>query len=511
MDDPDAHVRRAAAEALGRHPDPEFIGPLLRLRHEVPAEDTHLLHVVRMALRDQLKAIEDWPALHPGPDDPDDSALADVAPGVPNAQAARFLNGYLQHHEVSRADRVRGAQHIARYGDEATSDALLAFARADEPGNLDHQAALLKAIAQGGQERGKPLTPEARGWALDLARRLIDAEADKPALAGIELAGTLKLVELRETLATIGLDRDGAEPRRVAALDGLVAVDPSTSVEPIARVIADANASPNLRTRAVGALAKVDRPEAGAALIEALPTAPAKLQIAIAWALARSGREGSERLLETVAAGKASARLLQDRITDVLLHNAGVPDLDARLATLTAGLPPADAEIQTLIDARSKRFASSTVNADPALGASIFEKSCGTCHQLGGQGARIGPQLDGVGVRGVDRLLEDILDPNRNVDQEFRTTTLALADGRVVAGLLLNAEGEVFVLADSAGKDVRVPKDQVDERKTESLSPMPANFADAIPEAEFDHLLAYLLSQRPPLGSEVAPASPRPE
>jgi len=29
--------------------------------------------------------------------------------------------------------------------------------------------------------------------------------------------------------------------------------------------------------------------------------------------------------------------------------------------------------------------------------------------------------------------LEDILDPNRNVDQAFRTTQLALKDGRVVA------------------------------------------------------------------------------
>jgi hypothetical protein len=30
------------------------------------------------------------------------------------------------------------------------------------------------------------------------------------------------------------------------------------------------------------------------------------------------------------------------------------------------------------------------------------------------------------------------------------------------------------------------------------LSPMPANFAEQVPEADFHHLMAYLLALRPP-------------
>jgi putative heme-binding domain-containing protein len=56
---------------------------------------------------------------------------------------------------------------------------------------------------------------------------------------------------------------------------------------------------------------------------------------------------------------------------------------------------------------------------------------------LGGKGAKAGPQLDGIGGRGLDRLMEDILDPNRNVDQSFRATNLALHNGQTVSGLLL--------------------------------------------------------------------------
>jgi putative heme-binding domain-containing protein len=127
----------------------------------------------------------------------------------------------------------------------------------------------------------------------------------------------------------------------------------------------------------------------------------------------------------------------------------------------------------------------------------VFVKNCAACHQLAGEGARIGPQLDGIGVRGLDRLLEDVLDPNRNVDQAFRLTTLELRKGQVVSGLLLKEEGAVLVLADAQGKEVRVPRDDVAERTTSQVSPMPADMADKLPEADFYHLLAYLLEQRP--------------
>ena len=76
--------------------------------------------------------------------------------------------------------------------------------------------------------------------------------------------------------------------------------------------------------------------------------------------------------------------------------------------------------------------------------------------------------------------MEDILDPNRNVDQTFRVTNLALKNGQIVSGLLLREEGEVLIVADSQGKEVRVPKSSVEERSTSPLSPMPANLIDQI-------------------------------
>src|SRR5205085_1121100 len=125
--------------------------------------------------------------------------------------------------------------------------------------------------------------------------------------------------------------------------------------------------------------------------------------------------------------------------------------------------------------------------ADAQVGIKVFEKHCAACHQIAGKGAKVGPQLDGIGIRGLDRLLEDLIDPNRNVDQAFRATTLVLRSGQIISGLVLREEGEVVVLADAQGKEVRYTKSMIEERTVSQLSPMPANLMDQIPEADFYH------------------------
>src|SRR5262249_3714168 len=88
LNDADAFVQRAAADALGQHPAPGNLSPLLELRHKVPEDDTHLAHVVRMALRNHLRRPEIVAQLPADLSERDSRALADVAPGVSSEQAA---------------------------------------------------------------------------------------------------------------------------------------------------------------------------------------------------------------------------------------------------------------------------------------------------------------------------------------------------------------------------------------------------------------------------------------
>jgi putative heme-binding domain-containing protein len=248
-----------------------------------------------------------------------------------------------------------------------------------------------------------------------------------------------------------------------------------------------------LRQKAVQALATIDSDRARRELLACLAAAPERLAVDIATGLAAT-KPGGELLLATVGGGKASARLLREPTVHDRLRASAVTDLDKRLEQLTAGLATGDDRLSRLIVERHEGFLKA--KTDPAKGHEAFAKICAACHRLGDEGHKVGPQLDGIGVRGLDRLLEDVLDPNRNVDQAFCTTLVTTTDGRTFSGLVLREEGEVVVLADVQGKEIRVLKPKIADRRVLTLSPMPANVADLLSEAEFYNLMSFLLSQQ---------------
>lgn len=96
---------------------------------------------------------------------------------------------------------------------------------------------------------------------------------------------------------------------------------------------------------------------------------------------------------------------------------------------MTQALAPPDEPREKLLAARRNAYA--LADAKAAEGQRILEVNCGVCHQFDGKGGLVGPQLTGIGNRGVERLCEDILDPNRNVDHAFATTTLTLKETHV--------------------------------------------------------------------------------
>ena len=113
-------------------------------------------------------------------------------------------------------------------------------------------------------------------------------------------------------------------------------------------------------------LGGIDRAPAKAALLAILPLAPERLQGAVAAALVRR-KEGGRALLEAIASGKASARLLQDRNVTILLESSGLPKVTDRIAALLKDLPAADAKMAALFDRRREGFGHA--KADAVLGA----------------------------------------------------------------------------------------------------------------------------------------------
>jgi putative heme-binding domain-containing protein len=507
LGDGDPFVRRAAAEVLETHPALANIRPLLALRQSTGAEDTHLIHVARMSLRDQLKLAGVWTGLaNLGLSERDRRDIADVATGVHTPQAAAYLLAHLGRYEEPMGNRVRYVHHIARYGASESRNELVALS-ASLGRSPSEQLEILKAIQQGAQEAGAALDESARRQGAKLAGQLLSSARPGDVTLGIDAVRDFGFRDMQGDLKKV-IDRsDLPEQPRMHAMGALSVIDPRANLATIAGVLADGSMPIEIRSWAAGLLGNMNRAEARAALLGNLPIAPERLQSAIAAALVRR-RDGADALLQAIAAGKASARLLQDRGVTIILESSGLPGIPDRIARLREGLPPADQKLNALFARRRAGF--ETAKADPSQGAIVFEKHCANCHQLGGKGSKVGPQLDGIGVRGLDRLMEDVLDPNRNVDQTLRATNIALKNGQVISGLLAREEGEILVMVDSQGKEIRVPRSSVEERTTSPLSPMPANLVDQVDEADFYRLMAFLLAhreERPPAPSPDRPAT----
>ncbi len=496
LDDRDPLVQRVAVEAMAAHPASDHVAPLLQLRQKSPGGDTHLIYAVRLALREQLASGQLWRTIGAEKlEEPEQRILADVCLGLRNAGAARFLMAFLDRMEES-AERTQGfVHHAIRQGPDETASWALRFGARKYANAAGQHAALLKIVLQALYERGGQGLLSATDYRELEARTLAFLTSKDTSALGIgaELAGTLKVAKAHPELLRVVKSPAASEGLRRTCVTSLITIDAKQSILHLEPMLLSDKELIAVREQVASALASTNHSEAHAALVKALQNAPARLQTTIALGMAGSA-QGGDRLLQAIEAGKASPRLLQDIAISFRIGQAKVANAKDRLKKLTAGMPPADQKAQELIAKRRDAFASFKADAD--LGQKIFAKQCANCHQVASQGAKIGPQLDGIGVRGLERILEDVLDPNRNVDQAFRTTIIATKDGKSHSGLFLREEGNIVILADKDGKDVRIDKAIIDERVVSPLSPMPSNFAELVSELEFNHLMAYLLAQR---------------
>jgi putative heme-binding domain-containing protein len=491
-------VQRVAAESLAGQTTFEALKPLVQRGATLPIEDNHSAYAFRLAVRSHIpKFLESWAVLRAFSTPRERQFVLDLLPSVPGPKSAEFVLEIVRENQWSLQDQSRWIQFISRHGmDDTRTDAISFSRKGTKP---QEQIGLLLAFHRGLQEAGKPPTKELLSWAEEVKAATLDSDDAAAIRSGAELAGALRITSATPRLIAIAADRKRDVPTRVSVLTALVAIDAAKHTGVCAGVLNDAAEPLPLREQTARVLSGMNSKESRAALIAALTAAPATLATVVAESLAGS-REGGEALLMAIEAGKASPRLLQEPPVRVRLQQSRLPNLDARIAKLTAGIPPADQRMNELFQRRMRMFR--TANLSPDIGAKVFEKNCAICHQLGGKGAKVGPQLDGIGKRGIERLMEDLLDPNRNIDPAFRTTRITLKNGRDVSGLFLREEGEVTILADNQGKEVRVPRAQIDEKIVLPLSPMPANLVDQIPEGDFLHLIQFLLKQTADAGKQ---------
>ncbi|MBL8842540.1 MAG: c-type cytochrome [Planctomycetes bacterium] len=310
------------------------------------------------------------------------------------------------------------------------------------------------------------------------------------------------------TLLTALLRSPSAEPvvraaaarARIAATASAAPAGAAASALPVALadLLDDPDAPAELREPLAAALASGEAAalEAIAALAVERCASRAQLAVAIAWAQSDGG---ARALLAQVGDGKASAALLQKPALREVLQataarggEAASAALAEQLATLRRGLPADD-------EARGKRIAAlrrsfARHGGDAARGAAHFARNCASCHAVGGVGATIGPQLDGIGARGFERLFEDLLAPNWNVDPKFVRTNLFLASGEVRSVLVRHRDANVLTIVDERGVEQVLPRSDVSHERASRFSLMPDNFGELLDDAALRDLVAWLMT-----------------
>lgn len=129
--------------------------------------------------------------------------------------------------------------------------------------------------------------------------------------------------------------------------------------------------------------------------------------------------------------------------------------------------------------------------ADPNLGRAIYNKTCQQCHTLFDQGGQVGPNITGANRKDLNYLLTNILDPSAVMAKEYQPVVLALADGRVITGIV-KEENERTLKVQTTNEILNIATNDIDARKQSDKSMMPDDLLRNLSEHEARSIVAYL-------------------
>jgi putative heme-binding domain-containing protein len=292
------------------------------------------------------------------------------------------------------------------------------------------------------------------------------------ALRAVLVDGKAKLPERRKALAALVAARDKALP---VVLRGLLG-------------------EKELRREALR----------GLGAFEDAKTPPAVLKV-----YAKLDTAGKRDALTTLASRVSFAKALMAAVTrgavkanelpaDIVrqLRAHGVKEINAMLDKVW-GVSRSTPAAKLAEIAKYKKLLEAKVNRPDNLprGRALFQRTCGQCHKLYGEGGEIGPDITGSNRNNLDYLLTNMIDPNAEIPNDYRTTILRTKDNRVLVGVIRRSEGQSVTIATPA-EVVTVAKRDVAAIDPQKFSMMPEGLVLALKEDELRDLVAYLRGSR---------------
>src|SRR5580765_6184585 len=130
-------------------------------------------------------------------------------------------------------------------------------------------------------------------------------------------------------------------------------------------------------------------------------------------------------------------------------------------------------------------------NGSPSRGRAIFSKTCQQCHTLFEVGGKVGPDITGSNRGELDYILQNVVDPNAVIPNDYRTSTLETKDDRVITGIVTRQDENAVTIV-IPGETLVIGRKDIQSLTQGDVSMMPEGLLDALNEAEVRDLIAYL-------------------
>ncbi|SDM93205.1 PVC-type heme-binding CxxCH protein [Kriegella aquimaris] len=348
---------------------------------------------------------------------------------------------------------------------------------------LGQSQSILKGILSGLEGRSDIIAP--KNWGTVYAKLKTKEESAPLALKVAQLFGDTEAA--KQFLATLN-DTDSPIQSRIDALQGLA----SKQRKELVAILPFLLNEPELRLQVIRAMAAFDHEPFGRLLIDQFEKFNTKEQ---------------GEALQTLASRGTYGRLLTQAIKDEAIQKNAVPAYVARQLRRVVGngfvevWGPIDqlSNDKSLAYRRYEKLLTQDVLASPDLnnGKAMFERTCSACHKLFDNGASIGPDLTGSNRTDIDYLLNNLIEPSSDIQDDYRMVVITSRDGRTFSGNII-AENERQLTLRVIGQDQLVlNKSDIQSQEVSAVSMMPEGLLETMSDKEIIDLLAYLQKSEP--------------
>jgi putative heme-binding domain-containing protein len=302
-----------------------------------------------------------------------------------------------------------------------------------------------------------------------------------------ETAGGGSAARVREILdgaAAAAKDEQVDNSRRVAAI-GLLSYDSFDNIQSALAATLNPRQPQPVQIAAVRTLSAYGDRRVAAILLRPWKTfTPPVRREALEALLGRADRVPA--LLDALEKGDVRRGDIEvDRRAQLIQHRD--PAIQERAKKL---LGSATSEDRGKVIAKYRTALDGPVSAD--RGKESFKKHCATCHRFQGEGTEVGPDLRTVQERTPDQLLEQILDPGREVNPAYINYTVALTDGRILTGIIAGESATSVTLKRAEGATDTILRSQIDEMISTGLSIMPEGLEKDVTPEHLADIITYI-------------------